>query len=372
MEQEERGASGSTSLTLSARDEAWDAGEAKKSLKPEDYAKAFFWRDPEKPADEIGSYKLPFAKRTDTGLVAVWRGVTAAAQRLSATQLPDGDLAGVKTKIGAYYKKAANQYDDDTIVTPWSSSSARSALGELELRYIVSPITHVDVRDPSGNDDDTWTMSGYAAVFNQKTTLYDGKFVVVTETIDPTAFDNVLRSQPLGQPSGVVHLNMGHDMNRSVAATDVPNGQPGNLSLTADSHGLHFLGKVAKHDPDGVAMASKLSTGVAKQASFCFTVSKAELTDTENGDAPDESHRRILEIGHLYDVCVCPQGAYSQTVSQLRSYAAAMGQPAFEREAHLVSQLGGENPVSPRSREAGAASRRLSADLMRRIAKHSR
>src|ERR1051326_8710301 len=102
------------------------------------------------------------------------------------------------------------------------------------MRFVVAPITHVDVRDPSGNADNTWTMSGYAAVKNQQTTLYNGKFVKLTESIDTAAFDNVLKDQAMSQPDGVVHFNFGHDMNRAVAATNVPAGQPGSLHLRSD------------------------------------------------------------------------------------------------------------------------------------------
>jgi HK97 family phage prohead protease len=194
-----------------------------------------------------------------------------------------------------------------------------------ELRFAVGPITAVDVRDPSNTaGGETWTMSGYAAVFDQRTTLYDGKFVKVTETIDPAAFDPVLRDQAMSEPAGVVHFNLGHDMNRAVAATDVPAGQPGSLKLKADGKGLHFLAKVARDDPDGVALAAKMRSGVVRQASFAFTVARLESTDTSSDDGVDEIHDRILEIGRLYDVCACAQGAYAQTVSGLRSYVAAL------------------------------------------------
>src|SRR5690242_9397432 len=136
-----------------------------------------------------------------------------------------------------------------------------AAAGELampELRYAVAPITHVDVRDPQANDDGTWTMSGYAAVFNRETTLYDGKFVRVTEDIDPGFFDDILQNQPLSRADGVVHFNFGHDMNRAVAATDVTANQPGSLQLRVDANGLFYLAKVARDDPDGIAMASKM------------------------------------------------------------------------------------------------------------------
>lgn len=224
---------------------------------------------------------------------------------------------------------------------------AQELEGETELRFVVAPLTQIDVREPSGTDDNTYTMSGYAAVFNQQTVLYDGKFFRVTEEIDPQAFDRLLREQPLGDAEGVVHFNFGHDMNRAVAATDVPSGQPGSLQLKADKTGLHFLAKVPRDDPDGVAMAVKMRSGVLRQASFAFTIGKLETTSTENEDGPTEEHDRILEVRHLYDVCATPQGAYSGTVSQLRSYAAALGQPAEAGGQPRQPDSGGESAVSP-------------------------
>lgn len=252
----------------------------------------------------------------------------------------------------------------------------QAAASAPEIRYAVAPITHVDVRDPSANDDGTWTMSGYAAVFNQATVLYDGKFVRISESIDPGAFDLVLREQPMGQPSGVVHFNLGHDMNRAVAATDVPTGQPGSLELSADSHGLRFLARVAKDDPDGLAMASKMRTGVLKQASFAFTINRAEWTDTEKADGPDESHRRLLEIKHLYDVCGCPQGAYAQAEAGLRTYASALGHLDLtlvreEGGLHRQPSVGGEEVVSPAT-GGNRSIRRLSTAEQKRVKRHLR
>jgi HK97 family phage prohead protease len=216
-----------------------------------------------------------------------------------------------------------------------------------DIRYAVAPITGIDVRDTQGTDDNTWTMSGYAAVFDQRTTLYDGRMVKITEDIAPEAFNTVLRSQSMEQPAGVVHFNLGHDMNRAVAATDVTPGQPGSLQLTADTQGLRFLAKVPRDDPDGIALATKMRSGVVRQASFAFTISELESRTIEREDGPDEIHDRIMEIGHLYDVCACAQGAYSQTVSGLRSYAAAIGQPFEEGGRHRQPDLGGGSVVSP-------------------------
>lgn len=229
-----------------------------------------------------------------------------------------------------------------------------TALETQELRYAVTPFTNIEVRDTSANGDGTWTMSGYAAVFNSETTLYDGQFVKVTEDIDPAAFDRVLRSQRLHSAQGVVHFNFGHDMNRAVAATDVPPGQPGSLLLRADQHGLYYLAKVAKDDPDGIAMAVKMRTGVLRQASFAFTIADAETRTEDIGGGRQREHRSILEIGRLYDVCATSQGAYSQTVSQLRSYAdAAVGQVAPPRRVDPRRRLSAAEVISVRKLTRG-------------------
>ena len=259
--------------------------------------------------------------------------------------------------------------------------SDTSAAGEL--RYAVAPITNVEVRDPTKTDDNTWTMSGYAAVFNETTTLLDSKFIRLTESIDPTAFDGVLRDQGLCQPSGVVHFNFGHDMNRAVAATDVPKGQPGSLELSTDKHGLRFLAKVPRDDPDGIALAAKMRSGVVKQASFAFRIKDSKYEYTESEDGPDTEHRTILDLAHLYDVCACPQGAYSSTTAGLRSYAAALGQPLGEATpvspetgggSSVSPEMGGGTSETPRlskaAREAFAA--RTAGTLARLEAEHKR
>jgi phage head maturation protease len=90
---------------------------------------------------------------------------------------------------------------------------------------------------------------------------------------------------------------------------------------------------VDRDDPDVQRMAVKMRRGVAAQASFAFTIAEEETATRTLPDGRDEDHYRILEVGDLYDVCVCPRGAYQQTVSTLRSYAAAIGRSP-EGEGH--------------------------------------
>src|SRR6266566_2864037 len=225
----------------------------------------------------------------------------------------------------------------------------QASTGPSELRYAVAPITNVEVRDPTATDDNTWTMSGYAAVFNETTTLMNSKFIRLTESVSPTFFNRVLREQPMSSPDGVVHFNFGHDMNRAVAATDVPAGLPGSLDLRSDKNGLRFLAKVPRDDPDGIALAVKMRNGVVRQASFAFTIKEASYQYDETEEGPDTEHRTLVDCEHLYDVCATPQGAYSSTISGLRSYAASLGQPALVGGQHRQPEreTGGETDVSP-------------------------
>jgi hypothetical protein len=128
--------SGSTDLPLSERARAWDAGAATARVKrwassdgsgdPDkiNYTKlgqAYFWQDAAGDGGpKIGDFKLPFADIIGGKLTAVFRGVTAAAGRLSSTQGIDRDA--VEGRIRGYYSKAAKAYNDPTIKAPFAAS----------------------------------------------------------------------------------------------------------------------------------------------------------------------------------------------------------------------------------------------------------
>ncbi len=213
---------------------------------------------------------------------------------------------------------------------------------ERELRYAVVPITDVNFRNAEETGDDSFLIEGYAAVFDERTTLYDGQFVRVTEDIAPGAFANVL-----SRADTLVHLNWVHNMESAVASTDAP-GPIGKLHLDEDERGLFFKAKVDRQDPDVQRMAAKMRRGVASQASFAFTIKdeNSETRDLEGGKVED--HYRILEVGDLFDVCVCPRGAYQQTVSSLRSLAAAIGRsPDWEGHQRRSQDGEGVTDVAP-------------------------
>jgi HK97 family phage prohead protease len=227
------------------------------------------------------------------------------------------------------------------------------------FRMAVAPIRGVEFRDASANHDGSLTFSGYAAVFDQETTLYDSRGLVVKETMDPRSFDKVLRGAP------TVHLNMNHNMDTAVASTLVPAGSIGSLTLRADDHGLYFMARADREDPDAQRMAIKMQRGVISQASFAFTIGDETVTQRDLGDGRVEESFRILEVKDLFDVAACQQGAYNQTTVGVRARSLAaeyggIGQPV--REAVIVSPVtGGEIDVIASAGVVGnrSASRRL-------------
>lgn len=199
------------------------------------------------------------------------------------------------------------------------------------LRLAVSPIRRVEVRDASATGDGSWTIAGYAAVFEQETVLYDGRWFRMREEVASDAFGPVLERLARGEE--LVHLNHGHNMETAIASTDVARSGGelpiGGLELAADEYGLRFFARVDPRDPDAQKLAVKLERRVVAQASFAFTIKREELVESFTGpDGIEDELWRIQEIGHLYDVCACAQGAYGQTESYLRSLAtSSLGAP---------------------------------------------
>lgn len=131
---------GSTSLPLSDRDTAWDAGAAAKSLDDGDYAKAYFWHDQSKPDDQVTSYKLGFASKAGGTLTAIFRGITAVAGVLQGARggvkgISSADTAGIKDKVETYYGKAADKYDDPDIKVPWKADESKGETAAILLAY---------------------------------------------------------------------------------------------------------------------------------------------------------------------------------------------------------------------------------------------
>lgn len=185
-----------------------------------------------------------------------------------------------------------------------------------ELRYALAHLEELKLREPRSTDNasDDLYLDGYAAVFNQETTLYDSRFLRMREVIAPGAFTEVLSSEP------DVHLVIGHNLDLPMARTGLDG--TGGLQLSEDDHGLRVRARLNPKITYIRDLAENMRDGVVDQMSFAFTVAEDKTVITENDDTGQEDElRTILRIGNLYDVTVTPQGAYNQTSAAIRSLA---------------------------------------------------
>ncbi len=125
-----------TDSPLTDRDREWDASAAERRVRAwsggEDdmnwskYRQAFFWYDEESP-ELFGSYKLGFADIINNRLTATPRGIFAVAAVIMGARggvdIPEAEMAKVKSHVEKYYTKMAKEWDDETIIAPWNKST---------------------------------------------------------------------------------------------------------------------------------------------------------------------------------------------------------------------------------------------------------
>jgi HK97 family phage prohead protease len=152
-------------------------------------------------------------------------------------------------------------------------------------------------------DAATMIIEGYPIVFDKETYIdcfFDGWY----EKVDRNAFANADMSD--------VCLKYNHNDNIFILART----RNGSLKLTIDDHGIFMHAELidTSTNRDVYEMVrSKLLT----EGSFAFTVTKW----TEEKDDNNDLHRTITEIDKLFDVAICPNGAYGDlTEIYARSY----------------------------------------------------
>lgn len=201
-----------------------------------------------------------------------------------------------------------------------------------ERRFRERPHAEVSWRAPGapGEAENVRILTGYPAIFNQVTTLYDGRSFCMQEQIDPGFFDDVLEND--------CHLTLSHESESAMCRNNpcMPaemQGGPGSMELSVDAHGLRVFARVPMDDMDAMRMAPKMDRGVVDQMSFAFSVAQEECLQTVGEDGRDLYLYTLVKCARLYDVCVAPLGAYSQTEAMLRSVFAV--------------QLGDRSPEGP-------------------------
>lgn len=81
---------------------------------------------PEMPPERFTDLKLPHHRPSDGAVV--WNGVVAAAQRLDQTDIPAGDVAGVRDHLASHYRQFGKK-------PPWEDDGAEDKLELLKLEF---------------------------------------------------------------------------------------------------------------------------------------------------------------------------------------------------------------------------------------------
>lgn len=155
------------------------------------------------------------------------------------------------------------------------------------------------------DEQDTAKMiiEGYPIVFDKETYIdlcFDGWY----EKVDRNAFANADMSD--------VCLKYNHNDNIFILART----RNGSLKLTIDDHGV-FIHAELIDTTTNRDVYEMVRSGLLNEGSFAFTVENWTETKDENGDV----HRTITSIGKLFDVAICPNGAYGDlTEIYARSY----------------------------------------------------
>lgn len=198
----------------------------------------------------------------------------------------------------------------------------------------------VEFRATDDEPGDGRTLDGYAAVFNQPTTIHswDGDY---EEEIAPGAFRKTIKKR-----MPVLQFNHGRDARTG----SVPIG---SISLLEeDDTGLHVAARLFDNDavePVRQAIAEKAITGM----SFRFQVKRDQWADHNGVKIKDDElykllwepgdrgplKRTILEIDPLYELGPVVFPAYDQTSVGVRSLLAQLD-PAEHRA--LIRELAGE------------------------------
>lgn len=152
-------------------------------------------------------------------------------------------------------------------------------------------------------DTDKMIVEGYPIVFDKEVFIDCGFGDGFFEKIDRHAFDNANMKD--------VCFKYNHNDDFFILARN----RNGSLKLEIDDHGV-FMHAELIDTTQNRDVYKMIQSGLLTEGSFAFTVA-----DFDEDIIEDEIHRTIKQIGFLYDVAVCPNGAYGDlTEIYARSY----------------------------------------------------
>ena len=137
---------GKMDLPIADRNKVWDAAKADERIREwaggpdtetirwDDYGKAFFYSDPEN-IEEFSGYKLGFADIVDGRLTAIPRGLFAVAggHGVEAADISQNDKDRIKRRVTRYYERMAEQFEDNSIISPFDKSGNEEEQDQKEM-----------------------------------------------------------------------------------------------------------------------------------------------------------------------------------------------------------------------------------------------
>lgn len=214
------------------------------------------------------------------------------------------------------------------------------------LHRALAPLNALDLRDGEGTGDGSITFTGYAAVTDTLTTLYEGRSWVWRERIAPGAFARVLDELRSGAATYPVVLNHEHDNRGTLASTDVPASMMYGLELSEDTRGLRVFARLDPDDPDVQRVVPKVRGRAVTQMSFAFIPDSFTTVIEEDDDGRTIETDTVNEVRALFDVTICAHGAYPTTSADIRGLLAASGRSGFDPEGHLEGRSRDAHPAS--------------------------
>lgn len=164
---------------------------------------------------------------------------------------------------------------------------------EKKLKEIrLSDVESLEVRAEETEESSKMIIEGYPVVFGKEVYIdccFDGWF----EKIDARAFDNADISD--------VCLKYNHNDDFFILART----KNDSLRLTFDEKGI-FIHAELIDTTQNRDIYKMVQAGLLQEGSFAFTVTE----DVEKIDDDGAVHRTITGIGKLFDVAICPNGAY--------------------------------------------------------------
>lgn len=162
-------------------------------------------------------------------------------------------------------------------------------------------IQNIEVREA---DDGQKIVEGYATIFDQEYELYRSGDYTVMESVAHDAFEK----------TDMTDVIMQYDHEGRVFAR-ISNG---TLEVAADTHGLKIRANLGG-TVIGRQLYEEIQGGYTTKMSFGFTVTGQERWEEER-DGKYIMHRKITEIGKLYDVSAVSLPANDATEISSRAY----------------------------------------------------